>query len=991
MTPGRIVRGVWWRCRRLTHRIAVVLFVWVQHHAPRQWMMRFGISPVICRRFPVSAATVLFRLGQYREVVAVYDRSIEALSQDGAIGRACALADWAARAYFELAAFDAARRVCDRFAAFDRSDVPHGFVHLRAILHLVLDDERDVARMLDYAATGLPHLQRPHQNLAARDSMDYVSTALDAAAGELGRIYDACNFAGQRVTHVGEGQIGTRLYARALDAQRRLRLALPTLSPALSQQLADWQIGLDELRVLGSEWVTQIGHLGMLDIQLRMRALGWWLGTPVLLATRELIANPFFLSLFRDRVRLVVLGDTVADAVGRELVSLQRYSGLTFNAFALPSGEVVPWQEAGALAIRQWEAERRADPLREQFDCAEKGAGQASAALERAKRSWGMLPGDWYVCLHMREPSHYNEVEGSGQTHRNAAVDGYIDAIRYITARGGWVVHMGSAGAEPMPEMLRVVDYCRGPLKSAAMDIQLIRHARFFIGTTSGLTNVAISFGLPCALVNCITTDAQLWHGRVRFALKRIERADGGYASQYELTTTPWRWRLFDADVLRRHGARAIDNGPDEILEVVKQVDALATGNESDYLASFSDAGSLLTHWHSTLGLPYFYGGAQPGIHFLTKNRETLLPRWSKIENQDPTAYRQAGAQPSDRRFAAPAGVDNESRRGLRGFFAAFFGLCAAVAGLVVWWGTNGRDHFAAIPLNGDRGWYRDFAGRYVPEIQDLDLFYHNIGQSVAQAKDADVILLGPSFVLFAMDDAQIQEFARRHGIKIYDMAFLGVRSGEFARELIVRWNIRPKLWVINVDDQFTPYFSRSLDLTIGPHSEPVPAATYGRFHGFLAVASRNLRWRAQDAVAYLSQRGAVALLPEIGFYRNIADGSLDLRDNAAYMSLDHKTIQVTRNQDCHTNPQTIAVGQDYLHDIGGRAVFMLVPHSEYCPAQARELGAALGRETIVPPSADYTTIDGGGHLDARGSEAFTQFFLEQLEKTEAFKAIAPR
>lgn len=48
-----------------------------------------------------------------------------------------------------------------------------------------------------------------------------------------------------------------------------------------------------------------------------------------------------------------------------------------------------------------------------------------------------MKPSDWYVCLHVREPSHYLEIEGTGQTHRNADIANYLDAIRYITERGG--------------------------------------------------------------------------------------------------------------------------------------------------------------------------------------------------------------------------------------------------------------------------------------------------------------------------------------------------------------------------------------------------------------------------------------------------------------------------------------------------------------------------------------------------------------------------
>ncbi len=97
--------------------------------------------------------------------------------------------------------------------------------------------------------------------------------------------------------------------------------------------------------------------------------------------------------------------------------------------------------------------------------------------------------------------------------------------------------------------MPRVVDYARSGFKSDKMDIHLIRHAKFFVGTTSGLANVAVSFGIPTAQVNCLTTEAQLWHSRVRFSLKPVFRSDGTIlVALREITSTQWRWGLFTFD-----------------------------------------------------------------------------------------------------------------------------------------------------------------------------------------------------------------------------------------------------------------------------------------------------------------------------------------------------------------------------------------------------------------------------------------------------------
>jgi len=242
-----------------------------------------------------------------------------------------------------------------------------------------------------------------------------------------------------------------------------------------------------------------------------------------------------------------------------------------------------------------------------------------------------MMPDDWYVCLHMRDAAFYGEASGLGQSHRNSDVENYRAAIEYITGLGGWVIKLGGKGSPKLPPMRRVIDYSRSPYKSGLMDIALIRGARLFIGTTSGLTNVAISFGVPAALVNCISTDAQLWHRQVRFAPKQIILQNGRALAQTELTRSPWRWRQFDAAVLARDGATPTDNTSDEILETVKEVMALATGKADDYAAGVEAAIDLYSRWQEGLSMPHFYGSARISLYYLKKHQASFLSPISRL------------------------------------------------------------------------------------------------------------------------------------------------------------------------------------------------------------------------------------------------------------------------------------------------------------------------------------------------------------------------
>jgi putative glycosyltransferase (TIGR04372 family) len=291
----------------------------------------------------------------------------------------------------------------------------------------------------------------------------------------------------------------------------------------------------------------------------------------------------------------------------------------------------VQWSEAAALAIRQWDEEGRQPPLRAEFDRKFASSETAVTTFDQARRSWGMAPDDWYVCLHLRDGSFYGEASGLGQSHRNTGVDNYRAAIEHITGLGGWVIKLGSKGSPKLPPMPRVIDYTRTPYKSGLMDLTLIRGATLFIGTTSGLTNVPISFGVPAALVNCISTDAQLWHRQVRFIPKQIILQNGCAVAQTELTRSPWRWRVFDAGVLARHGATLIDNTADEILETVKEVMALATGITDDYAASVGAVDDLYSRWQKSLSMPHFYGGAQISLYYLKKHHASLFPPMPEV------------------------------------------------------------------------------------------------------------------------------------------------------------------------------------------------------------------------------------------------------------------------------------------------------------------------------------------------------------------------
>jgi putative glycosyltransferase (TIGR04372 family) len=217
----------------------------------------------------------------------------------------------------------------------------------------------------------------------------------------------------------------------------------------------------------------------------------------------------------------------------------------------------------------------------------------------------------------LRELGHHSAAVDSGQANRNAGFANYAEAVRFVVARGGRVIKMGSSNATAPPAMSGLIDYAHSAYRSDIMDIALIRHARYFIGTTSGLANVAISLGIPTAQVNCITTEYQPWTSSVRFALKPIRTGEGRMLTQRELTSEA-RWWLATPQTMADAGLTADDNTPDEILETVREIDALAGGER----AATSD---IIECWRNSLAAAHAYGAARPSTYYLRKHADAFL------------------------------------------------------------------------------------------------------------------------------------------------------------------------------------------------------------------------------------------------------------------------------------------------------------------------------------------------------------------------------
>jgi putative glycosyltransferase (TIGR04372 family) len=419
--------------------------------------------------------------------------------------------------------------------------------------------------------------------------------------------------------HAGEGFHVPQIYLKLNETQQRLRRSLPVPSAKLRAYLDRLDIDLSEVSLLSPDWSALIGHNGHLNVHLMMREMGWWTGKPLLLAYDDRIANKPFLSLFSDLCPTLTLNRNVDADIWHELAGLTPFISTSHQAFAFKDGRAMYWNDAGSLALKEWEGQGRGFPLRDVYDRRLLADDRIEQHYRALRAKWGMTDSDWFVCLHVRDAKARNDTEGAGESIRNASLDTYLDTVRHVAKLGGWVVRMGGRKVPPLPSMERVIDYARGEDQMAEMDIHLMRRARMFIGTTSGFAYVATSFGIPTAMVNALSSVGLLWSTDTRFAWKPVHARDGHMLSLSEITSERYRWAYPTHESMARAGLTIRESSSDEILGTVQEVLEISDPSRTGPAPGVDDG------WERHVKVPGFFGSSRPSKYFLDKYASDLL------------------------------------------------------------------------------------------------------------------------------------------------------------------------------------------------------------------------------------------------------------------------------------------------------------------------------------------------------------------------------
>ena len=176
-----------------------------------------------------------------------------------------------------------------------------------------------------------------------------------------------------------------------------------------------------------------------------------------------------------------------------------------------------------------------------------------------------------FVCLHLREGGYHNDKER--RPYRNANIENYIEGINYLLEKGLYVIRLGDTSMKKCNlDNNKFIDYPFTKLKSASMDLYLIKNCEFYIGMQSGPADTAMLFEKPMLTLNMYTWFHQYPFKEIdRGLFKKMLMPNGKIIDKLKdrvrlpFHITDWRTELKEEEVVY------IENDNKEILLAIKE------------------------------------------------------------------------------------------------------------------------------------------------------------------------------------------------------------------------------------------------------------------------------------------------------------------------------------------------------------------------------------------------------------------------------------
>jgi hypothetical protein len=307
-------------------------------------------------------------------------------------------------------------------------------------------------------------------------------------------------------------------------------------------------------------------------------------------------------------------------------------------------------------------------------------------------------------------------------------------------------------------------------------------------------------------------------------------------------------------------------------------------------------------------------------------------------------------------------------------FAATFFALVGATyAAWATVPGLDGRVRHITLaqrPPGSDYYLAHDRGGHV-----DHHVLYHGTdAKAIANLKRADVLFLGTSRMMFALRSRVLAPWAQAHGLTYYALGF-GFRDGDaFVREIILKYDLRPRLVVVNVDGFFGRPLSEWAERVVKDNA----FGTWKRFmEAELGHESRRFVHRVIPNWIDLYGRPGFPFGNEFIAYRSRVDGIWSIspwpKPSMAAPSQDFGVMEVGPRIG---DPARALKAE--LDRRGSRMVLTYVPTPDDAGGNPVALGAMLN-VPVVGMDVDGLTSHDGSHLSEESAVFWSRRLVQDL------------
>lgn len=182
---------------------------------------------------------------------------------------------------------------------------------------------------------------------------------------------------------------------------------------------------------------------------------------------------------------------------------------------------------------------------------------------------FGLSKNQKFVCLHVRD-FHYRKDKGR-KNYRNSNINNYIDCIKYLIKKNFYVFRIGDPPTNKIRfKNTKFIDYPASEIKSAYMDLYLIKKCEFYIGTQSGPMDTAYLFNKPVLSTNMNDLFSSIYPRKKvdRGIFKKIYNKKKKLINVSEFISMPY---MFHNPEIKIDDFTFEENSPKDLYESVKE------------------------------------------------------------------------------------------------------------------------------------------------------------------------------------------------------------------------------------------------------------------------------------------------------------------------------------------------------------------------------------------------------------------------------------